>query len=107
MNKEKMVHRVGRIVSKFRHAFGDPNRQLTLTVGIDATCAVQAWQVFSTHGDIVDGASPNHSIPIPENATKDEMKASLQECVDGVHDMLAPGTECAILSFQEPPQALT
>ena len=101
-----MVHRVGRIVSKFRHTFGNPDWQLTLTVGIDATCAVQAWQVCSTHGAIVGGASPNHFIPIPENATKDQMKALLMECVDGAHGVLAPEVKCAVLSFQEPPPGM-
>ena len=47
------------------------------------------------------GTSPNHFIPIQENATKDEMKDLLKECVDGVHGVLAPEVKCAVLSFQE------
>ena len=103
---EEMVHGVGRIVAKFRHAFGDSMKLLTLTVGVDATCLVQAFQVSASEGVIVGGASPNHTIPIPDNSSKEEVKTLLKACAEGKHGVLATEVKVAVLSFQEAPPGM-
>ena len=103
---EEMVHGVGRIVAKFRHAFGDSMKLLTLTVGVDATCLVQAFQVSASEGVIVGGASPNHTIPIPDNSSKEEVKTLLKACAEGKHGVLTTEVKVAVLSFQEAPPGM-
>ena len=103
LDKKQMVLRVKDIMAKVRAAFGDQTKRLAITVGVDATCLVKAFQVCSSQGAIVGGASPKHFIPIRDNATKEELKDLLQECVDGKHGGLAAEVKCAVLSFQEAP----
>ena len=98
-----MVHGVGRIVAKFRHAFGDNMRPLALTVGVDATCLVQAYQMSASAGVVVGGAAPNHTIEILADSSKEKVKALLKACDDGEHGVLATEVKVAVLSFQEAP----
>jgi len=77
-----MVHGIGPVIAKFRYALEDNSRLLTLTVGVDATCLVQAYQVSVSEDVVVGGAAPNHTLDIPENSSKKEVKALLKVCGD-------------------------
>ena len=72
LTRDQMVDRILRQVTKVRAGMNDP-----FSVGVDATCLVSAFQIYSTHAAIVGGASPHHFIPIEDSSSPDQVKKIL------------------------------
>ena len=49
---------------------------------------------------------PNHFITVEDNASAEDWKNKLKECVDGGHGEKAAEVKCAIISFQEVPPGM-
>ena len=95
-----MVQRLVNRFTQIRQSIGNPTQRLAFLVGVDATCVVSAFQLSTTHGVIVDGASPNHYISMDGIDTPEGMKQMLQECKDGDHGDPAAEIKIAVISLQ-------
>lgn len=80
LSKADMIGRIRGYINKFRANSGSTSskERVAMTIGIDATVLIKAFQVCHCTKTIVGGAYPNHSLRII-----DDMAAMLKDCVDG------------------------
>ena len=60
LTDDEMLDKILGYIEKIRKRANAPKMRVVVTLGIDATCLVQAFQASRTHGAIVGGASPKH-----------------------------------------------
>lgn len=80
--------------------------RVSITLGVDATALIPAYQICHSHGVIVGGAAPNHYISL-EGLDKDGVAKLLKECLDGEHGQLASEIKVVVLTFQQTPPGMS
>ena len=100
LSRDDMVQRLVNRFTQIRQRIGNPTQRLAFSVGVDATCVVSAFQLSTTHGVIVGGASSNHYISMDGIDTPEGMKQMLQECKDGDNGDPAAEIKIAVISLQ-------
>ncbi len=95
-----------RIWEKQKQA-GSPIHCIAFIAGFDGTVLVKSFQVLHSSNVVVEGAQPNHFIPIPPGSSAVEMGKLLEDCVNG-HKYGEPAAEIkvCVISFQDMPPGI-
>lgn len=109
VSKVDMVHRIRGYIDKIRSISSGNSRsgRVAMTVGIDATVLVKAFQVCHSSQAIVGGAYPNHFLPIPERAAAVDVVSMLKDCVENKkYGLPAAEVKVCVISFQDTPPGI-
>ena len=107
LTHKDIISRIVDTIAKIQSKSGDAKQRVAFTVGVDATCLVQSFQVAPNLGVIVGGAYPNHYIALGDGG-HEEMKELLKECVEyKKYGPPAAEAKCAVVAFQGVPQGMT
>lgn len=89
-------------IGTIREKFGDVNKRVVFTVGVDATVLVKTFQYSPQLEAIIGGVYPNHRIDV-SGKSNDEISKVIKDCIDGKYGAMADEVKACVVSFQNTP----
>ncbi|KAL3788099.1 hypothetical protein HJC23_008161 [Cyclotella cryptica] len=96
--KNTIQNYIGTICEKF----GDVNKRVVFTVGVDATVLVKTFQYSPQLEAVIGSVYPNHRIDV-SGKSNDEISKVIKDCIDGKYGAMADEVKACVVSFQNTP----
>ncbi len=98
MDKE-IVLAVEKQIKMVHGRSGNKSLRIAMSLGVDATVILQAFQYLASHNAVIGGAYSNHWLEVG-SMDKDDIQAVLKLCLHGEFGDAAAEVKVAVLSFQ-------
>ena len=105
LSDNEVIALIDKRITAIRDQFGDKEKTVSFSVGIDATVLVKAFQYSAQLGKIVGGVYPNQCIDV-RGKSSEEIHAILKDCIDGKYGLMADEVKVAVVSFQDTPPGM-